>query len=73
MEVNDFTVGQKVFTGDFETEILELHGDGTCTIKNPGWDWDEEGEAVTNGESYNEPYKIRVKISDLSLTPEIDQ
>ena len=64
-----FKVGQTVKYMGKETHIETLHGDGTCNIANPFWDWDEEAEYASDGLDYDcyVRYWITVDLSELSV------
>ena len=57
--------GQSVKYEGKKTHIETLHGDGTCNIANPDWDYDEEATCVDDGDEYDIPYWITVKLSEL--------
>jgi hypothetical protein len=62
-----FYAGQTVKYNGKSTHIEALHGDGTCNIANPHWDWDDEVECVANNIPYDIPFWITVSLSDLSV------
>lgn len=64
--MQEFKKGQNVKYEGKETHIEVLHGDGTCNIANPYWDWDDEAMCVNNGIEYDVPFWITVKLSELS-------
>lgn len=63
--LDSFFEGQSVKYEGKETHIETLHGDGTCNIANPDWDYDEEATCVYDGDEYDIPYWITVKLSEL--------
>ena len=62
-----FKLGQEVLYEGKPTHIEEIHEDETCTIANPDWDWDTEGECVSLDVDYGIPYWITVKLTSLKL------
>jgi len=57
--------GQNVIYEGKHTHIEVIHGDGTCNIKNPYWNWDEEDCCVQSDVEYGMNYWITVKLSEL--------
>jgi len=64
----DFKEGQNVIYEGRETHIETLNNNGTCVVANPFWDWDDEGSCVDDGITYDMPYWIKVKLSELSCS-----
>ncbi|MGI0106738.1 hypothetical protein [Salinimicrobium sp. WS361] len=60
-----FKPGDEVLYQGKENFIEEIYPDGEAKIKNPSWDWDEEGEYVEADETYDEPFWIYVPLSEL--------
>lgn len=60
-------VGETVYYQGSKVDIEELN-DEMATITNPLWNFDEEGLASENDEIYDEPYWIKVPVSELSHT-----
>jgi hypothetical protein len=62
-----FKEGQTVKYNGRKTHIEVLHGDGTCNIKNPDWDYDEEKYCAANGLEYDINFWLTVNLSDLQI------
>ncbi len=62
----EFKEGDNVKYNDKETHLENIYEDGTCRIKNPDWDWDEEAECVANEIDYDVPFWITVNLVELN-------
>ena len=59
--------GQSVLYNGKETYIDIIYDDGTCTIANPDWDYDDEGVFVREGLDY--PIEFWLTVNQSELTP----
>lgn len=67
--MTDFKNGQDVIFDGQETYIEKMYEDGTCLIRNPTWNWDDEAGFVSDGLDYEVLYWIRVDLSELKPMP----
>lgn len=61
-----YRVDEIVIYDDKKTTIQNFNGDGTCNIINPDYDYDLEKECHLNDIEYDIPYRLTVRISELT-------